>query len=78
MNKSSKVFEVEGVIMESLPNTMFRIKLIRENNRLILATLTGKIRRGFVRIFPGDTVIVEMTVYDKDRGRIVRKVRAGS
>ncbi|HWA52168.1 MAG TPA: translation initiation factor IF-1 [Patescibacteria group bacterium] len=61
----------EGEVREALPNTMFRIVLA--DGRVILATLTGKMRRGFVRVFPGDRVKVEMTPYDKDRGRIVWK-----
>ncbi len=61
----------EGEVRESLPNTMFRIGL--KDGRIILATLTGRMRRGFVRIFPGDKVKVEMTPYDKNRGRIVFK-----
>lgn len=61
----------EGEVKEALPNTMFRVVLA--DGRLILATLTGKMRRGFIRIFPGDRVKVEMTKYDKDRGRIVYK-----
>lgn len=60
-----------GVVKEALPNTMFRIVL--DDGRIILATLTGKMRRGYIRIFPGDKVKIEMTPYDKDRGRIVYK-----
>ena len=66
---TNKVFE--GEVREALPNTMFRIVLT--DGRVILATLTGRMRRGFIRIFPGDRVKVEMTIYDTDRGRIVYK-----
>jgi translation initiation factor IF-1 len=71
MTRTSGNLEIHGVIQESLPNTMFRVKL--SDGRVILATLTGRMRRGFVRIFPGDTIIVEMTPYDRDRGRIIGK-----
>ena len=67
--KNAQTFE--GEVTEALPNTMFRVNLA--DGRVILATLTGKMRRSFVRIFPGDRVKIEMTQYDKDRGRIVYK-----
>jgi len=68
-NKGS--VEVEGKVTQALPNTMFRVELA--DGRLILATLKGKMRRAYVRIFPGDRVKVEMTPYDEARGRIVFK-----
>jgi translation initiation factor IF-1 len=61
-----------GVVQEALPNTMFRVQL-EETGKLVLATLKGKMRKAYVRIFPGDRVSVEMTPYDQDRGRIVYK-----
>ncbi|MBI2103438.1 translation initiation factor IF-1 [Candidatus Woesebacteria bacterium] len=61
-----------GEVTESLPNTMFRVKL--EDGRLVLATLKGTLRRSFVKILPGVRVKVEMTPYDKERGRIVWKL----
>ncbi|KKQ37397.1 MAG: Translation initiation factor IF-1 [Candidatus Woesebacteria bacterium GW2011_GWA1_37_7] len=61
-----------GTITESMPNTMFRMEL--EDGRIILATLKGSLRRRYVRIFPGDKVVVEMTKYDTERGRIVQKI----
>ena len=63
--------KLNGSVIASLPNTMFRIEL--EDGRVILATIKGSLRRGFVRIFPGDRVEVEMTPYDEERGRIVYK-----
>lgn len=63
--------EIDGVVTESLPNTMFRVEL--SDGRLILTTLKGRMRRNFIRIFPGDKVKVEMTQYDQMRGRIVYK-----
>lgn len=64
---------IEGEVIEALPNTMFKIKTGEGNE--ILATLKGKLRRSYVRIFPGDFVKVEMTKYDQERGRIVFKYR---
>ncbi|CAN5299456.1 translation initiation factor IF-1 [soil metagenome] len=68
-NTNVKIFE--GEVREALPNTMFKIVLT--DGRVLLATLTGRMRRRFVRIFPGDRVKIEMTEYDVDRGRIVYK-----
>lgn len=64
---------ITGTVTEALPNTMFRVEI--ENEEIILATLKGSLRRRYVRIFPGDKVVVEMTKYDKERGRIVQKLR---
>ncbi len=64
--------QVIGVVKEALPNTMFRVEL--EDDRLVLAVLKGKMRRRYIRIFPGDRVKVEMTPYDNERGRIVFKI----
>jgi translation initiation factor IF-1 len=69
--KTKNVILVDGSVSAALPNTMFRVELT--DGRLILATLTGKMRRAYVRIFPGDRVKVEMTPYDENRGRIVFK-----
>jgi translation initiation factor IF-1 len=69
--KTQNTLEIDGVIRQALPNTMFRVELT--DGRLILATLTGKLRRAYVRIFPGDKVKVEMTPYDESRGRIIYK-----
>jgi translation initiation factor IF-1 len=60
--------EVEGIVRESLPNTLFRVEL--ENGQLILCHLSGKMRMNFIKILPGDKVRVEMTPYDKEKGRI--------
>lgn len=69
--KTKEVIEVDGSVSAALPNTMFRVELV--DGRSILATLTGKMRRNYVRVFPGDRVKVEMTPYDEGRGRIVYK-----
>ena len=60
---------LEGVILESLPNAMFKVKL--ENDHEVLAHISGKMRMHFIRILPGDTVTVEMSPYDLKKGRIV-------
>ena len=65
--------KIDGAVIEALPNTMFRVKLV--DGRIVLATLKGILRRRYVRIFPGDNVVVEMTKYDTERGRIVFKYR---
>lgn len=62
-------YEVEGVVKESLPNTLFRVEL--PNGTLILCHLSGRMRMNFIKILPGDRVKIEMTPYDKTKGRIV-------
>ncbi|MFH0975522.1 MAG: translation initiation factor IF-1 [Spirochaetota bacterium] len=61
--------EVEGVVVESLPNAMFRVKL-DTNNAIVLAHISGKMRMHYIRILPGDKVTVELSPYDLTRGRI--------
>ena len=67
------VIEIEGTILESMPNAMFRVKL--ENGHEILAHISGKIRNNFIRILPGDRVKVEMTPYDLTKGRITFRLK---
>lgn len=62
------VIEVEGTVVEPLPNAMFRVEL--ENGHKILAHVSGKIRMNYIRILPGDRVVVELSPYDLTRGRI--------
>ena len=62
---------IDGTVTQALPNTMFRVELA--DGKVILASLKGKLRRNYIRIFPGDKVKVEMTQYDTERGRIVYK-----
>lgn len=71
MDKSKENIKIDGEVTQALPNTMFKVKLV--DGREILTTIKGRMRRQFIRIFPGDKVKVEMTQYDKDRGRIVYK-----
>ncbi|NNM58538.1 MAG: translation initiation factor IF-1 [Legionellales bacterium] len=61
--------EMPGVVVETLPNTMFRVKL--ENGHLIIAHISGKMRKNYIRILTGDKVTVQMTPYDLTKGRIV-------
>lgn len=65
--------EVEGIVIESLPNTLFRVEL--QDSSIILCHLSGKMRMNFIKIMPGDKVKVEMTPYDKTKGRIVYRGR---
>ena len=67
------VIEVEGTILESLPNAMLQVKL--ENGHVILAHISGKIRMNFIKILPGDRVTVELTPYDLNRGRITYRFK---
>ena len=61
--------EMEGIVMETLPNTMFRVKLL-ENDHLVTAHISGRMRKNYIRILTGDRVTVEMTPYDLTKGRI--------
>lgn len=70
---SKDVIEFEGTILEAMPNAMFRVEL--ENGHEILAHISGKIRKNFIRILPGDKVKVEMTPYDLTRGRITYRLK---
>ncbi|OQC00544.1 MAG: Translation initiation factor IF-1 [Firmicutes bacterium ADurb.Bin099] len=63
------VIETEGVVIEALPNTMFRVEL--QNKHVILAHISGKLRMHYIRILPGDKVKIEMSPYDLTKGRIV-------
>lgn len=65
--------EFEGLVLENLPNAMFKIELA--DGRILLGTLSGKMRMNHIKILPGDKVRVEMTPYDKDRGRIVYRIK---
>ncbi|PTQ56971.1 MAG: Translation initiation factor 1 [Candidatus Carbobacillus altaicus] len=67
------VIEMEGTVIEPLPNAMFRVQL--ENGHTILAHVSGKIRMNFIRILPGDRVTVELSPYDLTRGRITYRFK---
>lgn len=62
------VIEIEGTVVEKLPNTMFQVEL--ENGHKVLAHISGKLRQNFIRILPGDKVTMEMSPYDLTKGRI--------
>jgi translation initiation factor IF-1 len=68
MSKEKDVIEFEGEVTEALPSALFRVKL--ETGQIILAHVSGKIRKNFIRILPGDKVKVEMSPYDLTKGRI--------
>ena len=65
--------EIEGTVIEPLPNAMFRVEL--PNGHVILAVISGKLRMNFIRILPGDKVKVEMSPYDLTRGRITWRTK---
>ncbi|MEK6672946.1 MAG: translation initiation factor IF-1 [Nitrospirota bacterium] len=65
--------EVQGTIVESLPNAMFRVEL--ENGKIILAYVSGKMRMHFIKILPGDKVTVELSPYDLSKGRITYRFK---
>ena len=67
------VIEVEGVVVESLPNTNFNVEL--ENGHQILAHISGKLRMNYIKILPGDKVKVELSPYDLNRGRITWRAK---
>ncbi len=75
MAKSEDKLEVDGIVIEALPNTQFLVEL--ENKHRILAYLSGKMRKFYIRILLGDKVRVEMSMYDPSRGRIVYRYRDG-
>ncbi|WP_213463829.1 translation initiation factor IF-1 [Staphylococcus warneri] len=67
------VIELEGTVLDTLPNAMFKVEL--ENGHEILAHVSGKIRMNYIRILPGDKVTVEMSTYDLSRGRITYRYK---
>lgn len=73
MASKDEAIEVEGIVKEALPNTMFRVEL--QNQHVILAHLSGKMRKHYIRIVPGDSVKVELSPYDLNRGRIIFRER---
>jgi len=68
-----ETIEVEGTVVESLPNAMFRVELA--NSHKVLAHISGKIRLHFIKILPGDRVLVELSPYDLTRGRIIYRFK---
>ncbi len=68
------LIEVEGTVVEAMPNTMFKVEL--ENGHQVLAHISGKLRMNFIRILPGDKVTIELSPYDLTRGRITWRGKA--
>ena len=73
MSEKEEALQVEGTVIEPLPNTMFRVEL--ENGHKVLAHISGKMRMHYIRILPGDRVQVELTPYDISRGRITYRYK---
>jgi translation initiation factor IF-1 len=73
MANKEEAIEVEGVVVEALPNTMFRVQL--DNQHEVLAHISGKMRMHYIRILPGDRVKVELSPYDLQRGRITYRFK---
>jgi len=71
--KKEEAIEVEGTVIEPLPNAMFRVEL--DNGHKVLAHISGKMRMHYIRILPGDRVVVELSPYDLSRGRIVYRFK---
>ena len=72
MSKEESI-EVEGKVLDSLPNAMFKVEL--DNKHKVLAHVSGKIRVNFIKILPGDRVILELSPYDLSRGRIIYRYK---
>ena len=68
MTNTKDVIEIDGTVIESLPNAMFKVEL--DNGHIILAHISGKMRMHYIKILPGDKVTIEMTPYDLSKGRI--------
>lgn len=73
MSGKEDAIELEGVVVEPLPNAMFRVEL--ENGHVVLAHISGKMRMHYIRILPGDRVTVELSPYDLSRGRITYRYK---
>jgi translation initiation factor IF-1 len=73
VSKREDAIELEGTVVEPLPNAMFRVEL--ENGHKVLAHISGKMRMHYIRILPGDKVVVELSPYDLTRGRITYRYK---
>ncbi len=76
MSEKEEAIQVEATVLEPLPNAMFRVEM--DNKHKILAHISGKMRKHFIRILPGDRVLVELSPYDLTRGRIVYRYKEGN
>lgn len=73
MSEKEEAIQVEATVLEPLPNAMFRVEM--DNKHKVLAHISGKMRKHFIRILPGDRVLVELSPYDLTRGRIVYRYK---
>ena len=73
MAEKEEAIQIEGTVVEALPNTQFRVEL--ENGHKVLAHISGKMRMHYIRILPGDKVVVELSPYDLSRGRITYRYK---
>jgi len=71
-NSKKEIIEVEGIVIESLPSAIFNVEL--ENGHIILAHLSGKMRLNYIKVMPGDKVIIQLSPYDLTKGRITRRL----
>jgi translation initiation factor IF-1 len=71
--REDNVITVEGEVLENLPNTLFHVKLFN-SDKVMLCYLSGKMRKNYIKILPGDKVRIELTPYDLNRGRIVYRI----
>ncbi len=71
--KNQNIIELEGRVVENLPNAIFRVQL--DSGQVVIGHLAGKMRVNMIRVLPGDRVIIEMTPYDLTKGRITRRMR---
>ncbi|MEA1884161.1 MAG: translation initiation factor IF-1 [Thermotogota bacterium] len=71
---NSDVIKIDGKVLEALPNAVFKVEL--ENGREVIAHISGKMRKNFIRLVPGDSVVVELSIYDLTKGRIVYRKKA--
>jgi translation initiation factor IF-1 len=72
-DNNKQTIELEGKVIESLPNAVFRVQL--DSGQIVLGHLAGKMRLNKIRVLPGDKVLLEMTPYDLQKGRIIRRLR---
>ena len=73
MSEKEEAIQVEATVLEPLPNAMFRVEM--DNKHKVLAHISGKMRKNFIRILPGDRVLVELSPYDLSRGRIIYRYK---
>jgi translation initiation factor IF-1 len=73
MSKDKELVKLEGEVIENLPSTTFKVRL--DNNHEILAHISGRMRVNYIRLIPGDRVLVEMSPYDLTKGRIVQRLK---